>query len=347
MKKTRIAAIDIAKGIGIILIIIGHCVYFGKFAHNWIFTFHVPLFFILSGLFFRESDLKSISIKKGTQLLRPYLVFVLIGFALTLLIPQWRQKLTLIGILEDIFLAWPETVNVSSVWFLVCLFVTMLMLDIVLLVKRKNPVLSWIIFGAIVLFGFLFGQFCRSFSFISVVRMPLNMDCACVALLFLGAGYFFKKQIFDVIDSAEKHSPLPALAVFILTGALSVFFPLVNKRVNLHGLSYNNWILYILGALNGSVLVLSLSSLISRVSFLKKIFTWFGRNSLIIMGVQAIVVRLFLLFINLRTGNSYQLYYLPEKYIAADCIFSIAASALIVSLYKRIMKSVSSRDSSS
>lgn len=57
--ENRIDWVDISKGLGIILVIIGHCVYLGGLIHNWIFSFHMPLFFILSGIFIRKIKLNS------------------------------------------------------------------------------------------------------------------------------------------------------------------------------------------------------------------------------------------------------------------------------------------------
>ena len=45
----RVEWIDLAKGLGMLLVILGHCVCFGGIMHNAIFAFHMPLFFILSG----------------------------------------------------------------------------------------------------------------------------------------------------------------------------------------------------------------------------------------------------------------------------------------------------------
>lgn len=51
--KHRDQTIDIAKGIGIILMVIGHsgC---PKFLHDFIYMFHMPLFFICSGYFYKS-----------------------------------------------------------------------------------------------------------------------------------------------------------------------------------------------------------------------------------------------------------------------------------------------------
>ena len=49
MNDKRLLWIDVAKGIAIILMIIGHTVKFGTYSRNFIFSFHMPLFFILTG----------------------------------------------------------------------------------------------------------------------------------------------------------------------------------------------------------------------------------------------------------------------------------------------------------
>lgn len=50
----RIEYIDIAKGLGMILVVVGHCINGKTFPGTWINSFHMPLFFILSGLCFSE-----------------------------------------------------------------------------------------------------------------------------------------------------------------------------------------------------------------------------------------------------------------------------------------------------
>jgi fucose 4-O-acetylase-like acetyltransferase len=46
---TRLAWIDVAKGITILLVVVGHTAPFGSTMRNYVFSFHMPLFFILSG----------------------------------------------------------------------------------------------------------------------------------------------------------------------------------------------------------------------------------------------------------------------------------------------------------
>lgn len=60
---------DIVKGIAIILMVIGHsgCPYYLK---NYIYLFHMPIFYFVSGYFFNEKYLNIIK-RKLNQLYRP------------------------------------------------------------------------------------------------------------------------------------------------------------------------------------------------------------------------------------------------------------------------------------
>lgn len=68
--------IDIAKGIGILFVVIGHLT--DSDVQSFIYLFHMPLFFFLSGLLFHDSD--NFVCKKITQLIIPFFVFSIISF---------------------------------------------------------------------------------------------------------------------------------------------------------------------------------------------------------------------------------------------------------------------------
>lgn len=53
--NNRIAWVDIAKGIGIVLVLIGH-ISQNKNLHYFIYSFHMPLFFIISGYLYSEKE---------------------------------------------------------------------------------------------------------------------------------------------------------------------------------------------------------------------------------------------------------------------------------------------------
>jgi len=63
----RIIWIDQAKGIGIFLVVVGHMIrslvnsnilidnFWVTFVDRWIYAFHMPLFFLVAGLFIQKS----------------------------------------------------------------------------------------------------------------------------------------------------------------------------------------------------------------------------------------------------------------------------------------------------
>lgn len=85
MMEKRNRTIDVAKGFGIILVVMGHSVSFLK---DWIYLFHMPLFFFLSGYCYRNSYHQTwtdlfLLLKKRLQGL--YLPFVKYGLLFVLL----------------------------------------------------------------------------------------------------------------------------------------------------------------------------------------------------------------------------------------------------------------------
>lgn len=79
----RIGTFDIAKGIGVLLVVMGHNDFFTSigFLRQFIYSFHVPLFFFLSGIFFKpDIGLITVVTKKFHSLLKPYLVTLLLLF---------------------------------------------------------------------------------------------------------------------------------------------------------------------------------------------------------------------------------------------------------------------------
>ena len=82
--KNRIEWIDYSKGILIILVIAGHAIpefdlHLDYLAH-FIYSFHMPAFFILSGYLFRyKKDINTVEFakKKAKQLLIPYIICLL------------------------------------------------------------------------------------------------------------------------------------------------------------------------------------------------------------------------------------------------------------------------------
>ncbi|MDE5892767.1 MAG: acyltransferase family protein [Acetatifactor sp.] len=128
MQKNRVRYLDIYKGIGIILVVLGHMETTPYLLKVWLNAFHMPLFFVVAGLLIGESSLhgrESIPIIRGRarSILIPYFWFSLIAIlwegAKVLLAPATHSLSDMAGKLWDSL----SVFGVSVLWFLPVFFV--------------------------------------------------------------------------------------------------------------------------------------------------------------------------------------------------------------------------------
>lgn len=78
----RLIGIDYLKVLGIYLMVLGHSPLLSDGLKSIIYSFHMPLFFMISGLFFKNQDIKGIIRKSFNSLLIPYFLINLINLSL-------------------------------------------------------------------------------------------------------------------------------------------------------------------------------------------------------------------------------------------------------------------------
>lgn len=121
--NSRIETLDIAKGIGFFLVVLGHLVPSGGTVSIFIFSFHMPLFFIIAGYFIPEKATLCFYSRRVVTLGINYIVFSLMGLVVTLLVPSWRNALTKNTLFFDaIYNTQPECIHVGQIWFLAAMF---------------------------------------------------------------------------------------------------------------------------------------------------------------------------------------------------------------------------------
>ena len=83
MKNDRVVFLDVAKGIAILLVILGHCHY--KPIESFVCMFHMPVFLFVSGFFWNETDVLHpirLALKRLKSLYIPYLKYEIVFFAM-------------------------------------------------------------------------------------------------------------------------------------------------------------------------------------------------------------------------------------------------------------------------
>lgn len=120
--QKRDVQIDVAKGIAVILVIAGHLFTYGSIPFKFIFSFHMPLFFMISGMFRHKEEIclnRQLKNRVLGNLLIPYSFFV--GLALII---QMSLLLFDVGVnwneIKRQWLVWGPY-PFGAVWFLVML----------------------------------------------------------------------------------------------------------------------------------------------------------------------------------------------------------------------------------
>lgn len=150
MSGKRIEYIDIAKGIGILLVALAHAdvSIFSPYLHQWIYSFHMPLFFFLSGYFFNpKTPFWTLLKKRFNSVLKPYFVTILLIYIASLSFTNIRFA-TVFGRIAKSMYATGYYIDWVQLWFLPSLFVTILFAFFfyhIFLMRIDNRYVRWLI----------------------------------------------------------------------------------------------------------------------------------------------------------------------------------------------------------
>lgn len=307
MTTTRYEYLDITKGFGILAVVWAHIMLTG-ITHEICYAFHMPLFFLVSGMLFkREKYVSFLDFVKhrGKRLFVPYVlysVFTWIIWALFRFVrgdvvdSYWMPLLqTVIAQGSGAFM-----VHNSALWFIPCLFaVDIMWFFIGKLTDGWAVLISFILCGTSFLFGELFGD---NWWFL----MPWNFDAALIALPFYGVGNVFVRRLppNKMFQWVNGHK----IAVVFLWAVLTALLVLGTIRFDVCSMgssSYNcsGW-MFVLRAFCGCASILCFSLLLDTTGKTVVIYQkllhsikWMGRNSLDVMcthipikGVLVIIV---------------------------------------------------------
>lgn len=129
LSRQRVLWIDVLKGLAIILVVIGHsAVECGlNYWSNWIYTFHMPLFFLISGFLFTPQSEKCYFHKSFRRLIIPFIAFViLLAFPYFV---HWIINFSatgFIGIIRPMKIMIAGGVMATAGWYTVAWFVVVL-----------------------------------------------------------------------------------------------------------------------------------------------------------------------------------------------------------------------------
>ena len=274
-EKKRIAYLDIAKGIGILLVMLGHIVPSSMWIHTAIYSFHMPLFFILSGMTMQSTNQKQSffeAILHEKKLIIQYIIWSIFYIIFDLIIRSFvGQNIQLRLIFWDCY----QTIvmyGINVLWFLSTLLLAKIIANYCKLEKAINVLLLLVAFLFIAAIGLKLQKLLDSnygkiiyYSVVSALR-------PCMMLIFLFTG----RVLVDLKFKWGGKKIIIYLALWL------ILMPLCGN-IDYHKLVVEKAGISLIMALLGSLMVIETSKMISRVNILCKILSWLGKNSLLIM----------------------------------------------------------------
>lgn len=127
----RYAWVDVLKFLGIYAIYVGHFGERAGAAESFVYVFHVPLFFLVSGFFAtrgRGLTFTGFLVKKATTVAIPYLLFCVIFLAFYVVLT--RSVPGVGDVVVPLFLGIRNQTPAAALWFLPCLLVIMIVWEL-------------------------------------------------------------------------------------------------------------------------------------------------------------------------------------------------------------------------
>lgn len=283
----RIGYLDVARGIGILLVVLGHNDFeaISPFFHQVIYSFHIPLFFFLSGYFIHTSiPFFEYCKKRFHVVLKPYLFTIFLIYFASVSFEKMGFQ-TAIGRIVKALYGSIDYIDWGQLWFLPNLFVVSLYAFLFIRVagKLQNRRVMWaVLLGTLALslpFLHVFYPFSASMfgKEYEIYGLPFSLD-----VLFLSGFFFILGNEVRQVTSEKTFDP-----VFLLIGTgvglilLNAFFPYsvdVAKRV------YESFLVNTAEAILGILFVLGLSRQIElHIQRLASLLKYLGGISLIIL----------------------------------------------------------------
>jgi fucose 4-O-acetylase-like acetyltransferase len=283
----RIEYIDIARGIGIVLVVMAHndFGFISQYGYEVIYSFHMPLFFFLSG-YFIKTDIPFFEFfkKRFHSLLKPFLFTLFLIYFTSVSFEKMAFGTAIRRIVKSLY-GTGVYIDWVQLWFLPNLFVVSLyaFVFIVIVGKLNN---RWLRLGILTATLAITLPFLKSFYPFSVslfgndyelFGLPFSLD-----LVFL-SGFFF------ILGSEARQlaSENTFGNYFLLIGSGVAVFALnslIDSHIDFNTRQYSSFFVNTIEAVAGILFVLALSRQIElHANKPASFFKYLGRASLIIL----------------------------------------------------------------
>lgn len=282
----RIAYIDIAKGMGILIIVLAHndLSEYHPTLHKFIYAFHIPLFFFLSGMFFRPLRSFGETLRRRFDtLLKPYLFAIFLIYLGEAAFSNMTFPVIAGRIAKSMY-ATGWYIDWVQLWFIPHLFAAALFAWIAwqfAFGRVQWDWLRWLLMFVMLAAGVwsmpYFWPFTAPLIGGEYYGLPFSLDLVFASGFFFLIGYEVNQRPLEKFFA----SPLVLAGTFGLLLALVLFLP---PEMDFNTRTYPSLWINTAESLLGIAMVLSLARNLEKWSErLAGVFRYFGRISLVIL----------------------------------------------------------------
>ena len=280
----RLEWIDWMKALGIYLIVLGH---FFSVGCKFVYVFHVPLFFMISGfLSKREVDRHDFWMKLWYNLVVPMLLMAVANFAYTSILQlfdgtfewktfYWFARNVLFGMVSGF----------GNLWFVY----TLILLKIIFQ-YCSSAKFFYSLTVVMLALAYLYNSLDLS-GFPFFMKEPNSIIDVCTAFPFFALGIFVR----DYKVQLNAWNNKAALGLLFVCGLFFVIICMCyNKGLGLHCCYFGgNMLLFLLGGIAGSIMVFAISKLFGCAP---KMVAIISRGTIIILGFHHMLIDFVWLF---------------------------------------------------
>lgn len=277
--QERDKTLDLLKGIGILAVIIGHLTVFGR---QFIFSFHMPLFFVIAGFLYQRKPLTNRMKSDFKRLIVPYLItagIIVICYSLIDLFTRKGNTITWLyaavwgsGSSRHMSPLFGDFPPIGAIWFLLAMFWCKFSFTLIETTFRNQ-------------YALLITSVLVSVSACLVDKYIINLPFAILpglgAVVFYAAGYFLR-QLYGIYQVT-----LMSGSILLLIWVFATFVP--ERPLGLVTCDYPLWPLSVVGGIAATIVIYFIMKKIADVQISPvRFIAWCGEVSIVFLCIHLI-----------------------------------------------------------
>lgn len=265
---------DILKGILIVLVVLGHLVNGDSMLHTIIFSFHMPVFFMITGILSHwGATNREFILKRAKSYVVPYFSWCILLFLLFYIENPVKYIVRIVygGAMNTTEYTYPF-------WFICCLFVSSVVFN------RFWTSKKWVL---IFLSAFLLGWYLVLHK-IDIPVLPWSIEVVPFALMYFFLGIWTSR-----IESVAVQRY--GASIYIFPVALACYFigahiyGSTDFTITMKTIKFNCFYLDLIYPATFYLALKGMSILMAKSDIIAKMFTYIGKSSLVIMFSHAAI----------------------------------------------------------